>query len=57
MFGILGHYTNHWGRDPIVLLGMITHFITFLLVFYNLPDAAIHGKVTDPSGYLFSPSK
>ena len=57
MFGILGHYTNRWGRDPVVLLGMITHFITFLLIFYNLPNAAIHGKVTNAYGQLFDPSE
>ena len=56
-FGILGHYTNRWGRDPVVLLGLVSHFITFLLVFYNLPNAAIHGKVADPHGQLFNSSK
>ena len=56
-FGILGHYTNRWGRDPVVLLGMVSHFITFLLIFYNLPNAAIHGKVVDPHGQLFNSSK
>jgi MFS family permease len=55
-FGILGHYTNRWGRDPVVLLGMLSHFITFLLIFYNLPNAAIHGKVTDGHGQLFNSS-
>lgn len=57
IFGILGYYTNRWGRDPVVLLGMITHFITFLLIFYNFPDASIHGKVTHAYGQLFNPSQ
>lgn len=57
MFGILGKYTNLWGRDPVVFLGMITHFISFLLIFYNLPNDAIHGKVTDAHGQLFTQSR
>ena len=56
LFGILGNYTNRWGRDPVVLLGMVTHFISFLLIFYNLPDDAIHGKETDAYGALFNQS-
>lgn len=59
LFGILGSYTNRWGRDPVVLLGMVTHFVTFLLVFYNLPSAAIRDTVpaTLSHGFLFDPSK
>ena len=54
---MLGNYTNRWGRDPIVLLGMLTHFISFLLIFYNLPDGAIHGYVDHAYGQLFHPSR
>lgn len=59
LFGILGSYTNRWGRDPVVLLGMVTHFVTFLLIFYNLPSAAIRDTVpaTLSHGFLFDPSK
>jgi MFS family permease len=57
IFGVLGNYTNRWGRDPVVLLGMLTHFVSFLLIFYNLPDAAIHGYVNDAYGQLFHPSR
>ena len=57
LFGILGNYTNRWGRDPVVLLGMLTHFTSFLLIFYNLPDAAIHGHVDYAYGQLFKPSR
>lgn len=57
MFGVLGNYTNRWGRDPVVFLGMLTHFISFLLIFYNLPDAAIHGYVSNAYGQLFDPSR
>lgn len=58
VFGIFGRYTNKWGRDPIVLLGMLVHFVTFLLVFYNLPSEAISRTVSseDSRGYLFDPS-
>ena len=57
IFGVLGNYTNRWGRDPVVLLGMLTHLLSFLLIFYNLPDAAIHGNVTNAYGQLFKPSR
>lgn len=59
LFGILGSYTNRWGRDPVVLLGMVTHFVTFLLIFYNLPSAAIRDTVPAAlsHGFLFDPSK
>ena len=38
MFGIFGKRSNKFGREPIVLFGMIVHWICFLLVFLNLPD-------------------
>ena len=38
MFGIFGKRTNKFGREPIVFLGMICHWICFLLIFLNLPD-------------------
>jgi len=43
----------------VVFLGMVTHFVTFLLVFYNLPDEAIRGNVAIEysHGFLFDPSK
>lgn len=59
LFGILGGYTNRYGRDPVVLLGMLTHLTTFLLVFYNFPSRAISDQVPAALsfGYLFDPSK
>lgn len=59
MFGILGKYTVKFGKDPIVLLGLILHFITYLLVYYNLPGESIIKDVSrnDSHGILFSPSK
>jgi MFS family permease len=56
VFGIFGNYTNRWGRDPVVLLGMLTHLMSYLLIFYNLPNAAIHGKVSGVHGQLLNPS-
>ena len=59
LFGILGKYTNRFGKDPIVLLGLLVHFATFLLIYYNLPVESILHKVSaDLSlGQVFKPSK
>ncbi|XP_067043795.1 UNC93-like protein MFSD11 isoform X2 [Acropora muricata] len=38
LFGIFGNRSTKFGREPIVLLGMISHWICFLLIFFNLPD-------------------
>ena len=58
LFGILGQYTNKFGRDVVVLLGMLVHLLTFLLIFFNMPDNAINTLVTEEEskGYLFNPS-
>eukprot|EP00731_Ephydatia_muelleri_P029105 Em0020g749a len=58
LFGILGQYTNKFGRDVVVLLGMLVHLLTFLLIFFNMPDNAINTPVSeeDSKGYLFNPS-
>ncbi|XP_054713785.1 LOW QUALITY PROTEIN: UNC93-like protein MFSD11 [Uloborus diversus] len=43
VFGILGKKTNKYGRDPVILLGFITHMITFYLICINLPaEATLH---------------
>ncbi len=59
MFGIFGSYTNRWGKDPVVLLGMLVHFAVYLLVFYNLPEESsikfVHSQYS--FGALFNPSK
>ena len=59
LFGIFGKYTNRFGKDPIVLLGLLVHFATFLLVFYNFPVLAVFENVSPglSRGNLFSPSK
>ena len=40
LFGIFGKRTNRFGREPIVLLGMISHWVCFLLILFNLPDTS-----------------
>lgn len=59
LFGIFGKYTNRFGKDPIVLLGLLVHFATFLLVFYNFPIQAVFENVPQEQsrGHLFNPSK
>ena len=58
MFGILGKYTNKFGKDPIVLLGFLVHCAAFLLIYYNLPANSITENVTSHIwGVLFNPSK
>lgn len=59
LFGILGRYTNRFGKDPVVLLGMLAHFAVYLLVFYNLPEeSSIRDIEPELSlGALFNPSK
>ena len=59
MFGIFGRYTNRWGKDPVVLLGMLVHFAVYLLVFYNLPENSSIKNISVPDsfGALFNPSK
>ncbi|XP_075998839.1 UNC93-like protein MFSD11 isoform X2 [Genypterus blacodes] len=39
MFGILNK-CNRYGRNPVVLLGLITHFVAFFLIFLNIASDA-----------------
>lgn len=59
LFGILGKYTNKFGKDPVVLLGMLVHFVAYYLAYANLPALSIADKVTsgDSFGTIFNPSK
>ena len=38
IFGIFGKRTQRFGRDPIVILGMLLHMVCFLLIFYIIPN-------------------
>ncbi|XP_078456266.1 UNC93-like protein MFSD11 [Lampetra fluviatilis] len=39
LFGLLNR-NNRFGRNPVVLLGMVAHIIAFFLIFLNIPDDA-----------------
>lgn len=39
MFGMLNK-CNRYGRNPVVLLGLITHFVAFYLIFLNIANDA-----------------
>ncbi|KAJ6660425.1 hypothetical protein lerEdw1_017849 [Lerista edwardsae] len=57
IFGLLSK-NNRFGRNPVVMLGIVVHFVAFYLIFYNLPnDAPIASmKGTDSIAYM-EPSK
>lgn len=39
IFGLLNK-NNRFGRNPVVLLGLITHFVAFYLIFLNIASDA-----------------
>ncbi|XP_027237310.1 UNC93-like protein MFSD11 [Penaeus vannamei] len=49
IFGIFGGKTVKAGRDPIVLLGFLTHILSFFLIFLNLPTMSPLERTYDPS--------
>ncbi|CAI5766119.1 Uncharacterized protein PODLI_1B040898 [Podarcis lilfordi] len=57
IFGLLSK-NNRFGRNPVVMLGIVVHFVAFYLIFYNMPNdapiASIHG--TDSIAFM-EPSK
>lgn len=57
LFGLLSK-NNRFGRNPVVLLGVLVHFVAFYLIFLNLPGDAPLAPVegTDSSAYI-TPSK
>ncbi|XP_065899973.1 UNC93-like protein MFSD11 [Dysidea avara] len=43
LFGVFGWLTSRYGRDPIVMLGMVIHLATFLGMYYVFPgECPIH---------------
>uniref|UniRef100_A0A8C2V7P9 UNC93-like protein MFSD11 n=1 Tax=Chinchilla lanigera TaxID=34839 RepID=A0A8C2V7P9_CHILA len=57
LFGLLSK-NNRFGRNPVVLLGILVHFIAFYLIFLNMPADAPIAPVegTNSSAYI-RPSK
>lgn len=55
LFGLLSK-NNRFGRNPVVLLGTLVHFVAFYLIFLNMPgDAPIAPlEGTDSSAYIKS---
>ncbi|XP_040312451.1 UNC93-like protein MFSD11 isoform X2 [Herpailurus yagouaroundi] len=55
LFGLLSK-NNHFGRNPVVLLGILVHFIAFYLIFLNMPGDASIAPVegTDSTAYVRS---
>lgn len=53
VFGMLNK-CNRFGRNPVVLLGLITHFVAFYLIFLNIAsDAPIATEAgTDLQAYI-----
>ena len=52
-FGVFGKATTRHGRDPVVLLGFLSHVLAFFLVFLNLPNDAVFGD-TSAAAYISS---
>ncbi|XP_075627062.1 UNC93-like protein MFSD11 isoform X3 [Balearica regulorum gibbericeps] len=58
IFGLLSK-NNRFGRNPIVMLGIVVHFIAFYLIFFNMPNDAPIAPMegTDDVAYMMpSPS-
>ncbi|XP_030151615.1 UNC93-like protein MFSD11 isoform X2 [Lynx canadensis] len=55
LFGLLSK-NNRFGRNPVVLLGILVHFIAFYLIFLNMPGDAPIAPVegTDSTAYIRS---
>lgn len=50
LFGVFGWLTSRYGRDPIVMLGMVVHLITFLGMYYVFPgECPMHRLHKDQS--------
>lgn len=60
LFGMLGKRFVQKGRDPVIILGLVTHIICFGLVFLSMPSDSPHGAVDSldktPYELLLGPS-
>lgn len=60
-FGLLGSRTSRRGRDPIVIFGFVSHMMSFIIIYLNLPSAASISETTDSafiqSRYLIKTKK
>ncbi|XP_053698966.1 UNC93-like protein MFSD11 [Sabethes cyaneus] len=54
VFGLLGKRTIIWGREPIIIAGLIIHAMSYFLIYLNLPDSAPFGD-TNEVGYFKPP--
>ena len=57
IFGIFGKHTRWFGRDPIVILGMLLHMVSFLLIFYTIPNNATKTLHPDDTTFLIENAK
>lgn len=48
-FGLLGSRTTKRGRDPVVIFGFISHMMSFIIIYINLPSSASIGETSDPA--------
>ncbi|NWU62490.1 MFS11 protein, partial [Pterocles burchelli] len=57
LFGLLSK-NSRFGRNPVVMLGIIVHFVAFYLIFFNMPNDAPIAPMegTDRVAYMI-PSK
>ncbi|NWT01311.1 MFS11 protein, partial [Mionectes macconnelli] len=57
LFGLLSK-NSRFGRNPVVMLGILVHFIAFYLIFFNMPNDAPIAPMegTDQVAYMI-PSK
>ncbi|NXE48827.1 MFS11 protein, partial [Casuarius casuarius] len=57
IFGLVSK-KNRFGRTPVVMLGIIVHFVAFYLIFFNMPNNAPIAPMegTDDIAYM-TPSK
>ncbi|XP_075627061.1 UNC93-like protein MFSD11 isoform X2 [Balearica regulorum gibbericeps] len=58
IFGLLSK-NNRFGRNPIVMLGIVVHFIAFYLIFFNMPNDAPIAPMegTDDVAYMMPSNK